>query len=109
MRLINYSVLAAALIAGSTLSAVAGAAEYKVMQKGKKFSPSTLNIKVGDTVVFIIDDKNRHNVYSRTDGHKFNIRKQKPGDASGRTFDKPGKIAIKCAIHPKMRLTINVK
>lgn len=109
MRLNKFSIVAATLISGIALSAGASAAEYKVTQKGKKFSPATLNIRVGDTVNFINDDKHRHNVYSRSAGHKFNIKKQKPGDSNSRTFDKAGSITVKCAIHPKMRLTINVK
>lgn len=109
MRLSVFALFALALVFGFASSPGAVAAEYTVTQKGKKFSPGTLDIKIGDTVKFVNDDKRRHNVYSRTEGHEFNVRKQKPGEANSRKFDKAGKIAVKCAIHPKMRLTINVR
>ncbi len=87
---------------------VAFAANSVVAQKGKQFNPRVLNIKVGDTVTFRNNDKHRHNVYSRTSGHKFRIKKQKPGQSDQVTFDKPGKIEVRCAMHPKMKLVINV-
>lgn len=98
--------LAALLIA--LHSGAAFAATQVVTQKNKQFSPRVLDIKIGDTVVFQNDDKNRHNVYSRTSGHKFRIRKQKPGQSDQVTFDKPGKIEVRCAMHPKMKMVINV-
>ena len=84
------------------------AANSVVTQKGKQFSPRVLDIKVGDTVTFRNNDKHRHNVYSRTSGHKFRIKKQKPGQSNDVTFDKSGEIKVRCAMHPKMKMVINV-
>ena len=60
------------------LSANAGM-DHTVTQKGK-FNPTEIEIKAGDSITFVNDDKTRHNVYSKSVGQKFNIRKQKPGD-----------------------------
>ena len=91
----------------SPLAAHAGS-DHVISQKGKKFSPGEISIKAGDTVTFVNDDKTRHNVYSRTAGHKFKIKKQKPGAKDSITFDDSGVIDVRCAIHPKMKLVINV-
>lgn len=98
--------LAAMLIA--LHSGGAFAANRVVTQKSQKFSPKVLKIKAGDTVTFRNDDKHRHNVYSRTSGHTFRIKKQKPGQSDQITFDKPGRIEVRCAMHPKMKMVINV-
>ncbi len=90
------------------LAAHAGS-EHIITQKGKKFSPGEISIKVGDTVTFVNDDKTRHNVFSRTSGHKFKIKKQKPGARDSITFDSAGLVDVRCAIHPKMKLTIKVE
>ncbi len=84
------------------------AANQVVTQKGKQFSPRVLDIKVGDTVTFRNDDKHRHNVYSRTSGHTFRIKKQKPGQSNDVVFDRTGEIKVRCAMHPKMKMVITV-
>ncbi|MDP6476182.1 MAG: plastocyanin/azurin family copper-binding protein [Alphaproteobacteria bacterium] len=91
--------------------AAAGAhagSEHVISQKGKKFSPGQIDIKVGDTLTFINDDKRRHNIYSKTPGQTFNIRKQSPGARDSITFDDSGTVEVRCAIHPKMRLVVNI-
>lgn len=82
--------------------------EHTVLQKGKKFSPAELNIKVGNTVTFENNDKTRHNVYSKSSGQKFKIRKQKPGARDSVSFDSVGAAEARCAIHPKMKMVINI-
>ena len=107
MRLHKTILIASAFVLAAPAGAVA--AEYTVTQKGKKFSPNLLNIVVGDSVKFVNDDKHRHNIYSRTEGHNFSIRKQQQGESNSRTFTEAGTIRVRCAIHPKMRLTINAR
>ncbi|MDP7343219.1 MAG: cupredoxin domain-containing protein [Alphaproteobacteria bacterium] len=95
------------LAAASAHVAQAGS-EHVISQKGKKFSPGQIDIKVGDTLTFINDDKRRHNIYSKTPGQTFNIRKQSPGARDSITFDDSGTVEVRCAIHPKMRLVVNI-
>ncbi len=85
------------------------AAEHTVSQKGKAFSVQELTIAAGDTVNFENDDDTSHNVFSSTAGHEFNVGIQKAGVASAQKFDKAGTIEARCAIHPQMKLKVNVK
>jgi len=107
MTHITRACLLAAAIAMAT--GIVEAAEYSIFQKGKKFSVTTLSVQVGDTVVFVNDDKFAHNIYSETAGFEFNFRKQMPGEEDILVFDKAIVIDVRCAIHPRMKMTISVK
>jgi plastocyanin len=84
------------------------AAEHVVSQKDKAFSTKTLDIKVGDKVAFRNDDSFTHNIFSLTDAMPFDLGSYGTGQMKAVTFSKPGKFEIECAIHPDMRLVINV-
>ena len=106
MRSLAVAAVSAAAVA---LAANALAAEHTVLQKEKRFEPSTLSVKAGDTLVFRNDDGIVHNVYSTTGGHEFNSGAQKPGSEIKVKFDKGGKVSVRCAMHPKMKLSVTVK
>jgi len=99
-----------ALPAVATLAAnTAGAAqEVVVSQKNKAFSVKKLTVKAGDTVKFVNDDNFAHNVFSLSAAKSFDLGSVGNGGAKTVTFDKPGKIEVECAIHPDMRLDIEV-
>ncbi len=79
-----------------------------VGQKDKSFSVKTLKIKVGDTVAFRNDDSFFHNIYSLSDVQTFDLGSFPQGQARKVIFTKPGKVEVECAIHPSMRLVIEV-
>jgi plastocyanin len=85
------------------------AADLTIVQKDKRFSTLTIQIKAGDRVVFLNDDSVTHNVYSVTKGHEFEIKTQSPGKSDSVKFDRAGVVVVECAIHPKMRLQVNVE
>lgn len=85
------------------------AAEHVVTQKGKKFIPAKVDMKAGDTLVVRNEDRFVHNVYSKTKGYEFNTKAQKQGFELKVKFDKKGVVDVRCAMHPKMRLTVNVQ
>jgi plastocyanin len=99
----------AVVVALMLLPGVAQAAEYRVGQKDKAFSISTLTLKTGDSVVFENDDQITHNVYSAAKGSEFNLRAQAPGAKASVTFTSLGVVEVRCAFHPKMKLVVNVK
>ena len=97
--------LALSFIAGAS---VALAAERTISQKGKVFSESALEIRKGDTLVFLNDDTVVHNVLSTTPGNVFNLGSIAPGHSTPVTFDKVGNLQILCAIHPSMKMSVKV-
>ncbi len=99
----------ATLLAAGFMASGALAAEHTVSQERKKFSERKMTIAVGDTVNFVNNDKITHNVYSSSSGHKFDMGAQAPGTAAKHTFSKPGKVKVRCAIHPKMKITLKVE
>jgi len=84
------------------------AEEFVVGQKDKSFSVKTLKIKVGDTVAFRNDDSFFHNIYSLSDVQTFDLGSFPQGQARKVIFTKPGKVEVECAIHPSMKLVIEV-
>jgi plastocyanin len=97
--------IAAALAATSHAAA---AADLAVSQKDKTFAPGTLAAKVGDTVIFSNDDSVAHNVMSASGAQRFNLGSSKPGTTASVTLEHSGKVEVRCAIHPKMKLEIDV-
>lgn len=99
-----------AIVGGaSLLASVALADEVVISQQGKAFSEKKVSLKVGDTISFVNDDEITHNVYSRSKGHKFDTGAQRPGTSVSHQFTAPGKVKVRCAIHPRMKLTVNVE
>ena len=101
--------LAAALAASATLQAK----EIEVSQKTKAFmmqkSPvQTLHVSVGDAVSFRNDDPFFHNVYSASAAKAFDLGSYPQGQAKKVVFDKEGTVDIECAIHPDMKLRVEV-
>jgi plastocyanin len=85
------------------------AKEFEVAQKNKEFSPNALKIKVGDTVSFKNDDPFSHNVFSLSDTKTFDLGSYPQGQTRKITFDKPGAVEVECAIHPDMKINIEVR
>jgi len=83
--------------------------EARVGQKNKTFSVALLLIKPGDQVIFENDDQITHNVYSTHKGGSFNLKAQAPGVSTSVTFASQGTYEIRCAFHPKMKLSVIVK
>ena len=101
-------ILGTLVAVGISAIAIAGAG-VTVSQKDKAFSEKEITIKPGEAVTFKNDDTVAHNVFSATEGMEFNLKNQAPGSESSQTFDKEGDCEIRCAIHPKMKLTVHVK
>ncbi len=102
--------LAAALVLVLATATTAVAGEHEVVQKGKAFEPAEITIQAGDSIVFKNEDTVTHNMFSRTEGNEFNLKMQKPGEVKDPvTLNEKGTTTIRCAIHPKMKLTVNVE
>ncbi|MES2823859.1 MAG: plastocyanin/azurin family copper-binding protein [Pseudomonadota bacterium] len=84
------------------------AANFIVEQKDKAFSKSTLSVKVGDKIEFKNMDPYNHNIFSLSDIQLFDLGSYPKGESRTVTFEKPGTVDIECAIHPAMKLTVDV-
>lgn len=91
----------AVLSAGSAMAA-------EVVQKNKRFSSDTITVKKGESVTFVNQDPFVHNVYSQSPGMEFDIQTQMPGQSSTIKFDKAGEAEVRCAIHPTMKMKVQV-
>jgi len=95
--------------AGGSTWLRADAAGVTVSQKDRAFAPVAVTMKVGATLVFKNDDDVTHNSYSTSKGNEFNSKAQQPGETASVTFKAPGEVEIRCAFHPKMRMTVTVQ
>ncbi len=107
MSYVLKSLALAAVLAGA--AAPAAAEEHVVAQKNKAFSVKKLTLKVGDSVKFVNEDSFAHNVFSLSATKSFDTGSFGSGGSKSVTFDKPGKVEVECAVHPDMRLDIEVK
>jgi plastocyanin len=103
--------LLAALLAAAALGA--HAKEIEVSQKGKAFTVQkqathSLRVNVGDTVSFRNDDPFFHNVFSASKVKEFDLGSYPQGQAKKVVFDHEGGVDVECAIHPDMKLHIDV-
>jgi plastocyanin len=79
----------------------------KVTIKDLKFTPAKLTIKIGQTVVWTNKDDNDHNV-TADDGSFKTDDNLRPGDSFKYKFDKKGKFAYSCTLHPRMKGVVTV-
>ena len=97
------------LIAASAGMCVAAYAnDHTVGQMGRTFTTANLEIKRGDVVVFVNDDNVPHNISSSSAGNAFNLGSQAPGTSTPVTFTEAGEVDVRCLIHPRMRMTVQI-
>ena len=72
------------------------------------FAVGVLKAKVGDTVTFRNDDEFAHNVFSLSDVQSFDLGSYKKGEVRTVKLTAPGTIEVECAIHPEMKMKIEV-
>ena len=91
----------------ASMNAALASKTHTVSEKGKAFSAKMLEVAVGDTVSFVNDDDIKHNVLISK--MKFDSGLQDMGAQTDVAFDKAGKFKVRCAIHPKMKMTVVAK
>lgn len=96
------------------------AEEVVITQKDKKFTTSqggrapasvaNIKIKAGDSVTFKNEETDvTHNVYSLGPKNAFEIQVQEPGKSSTVQFKEKGSTDVECAIHPGMKIKVDVE
>jgi plastocyanin len=74
----------------------------KIIQRNLAFLPELVVVRRGETVEFPNEDKVFHNVFSVSEGAKFDLGLYKSGSSKVVTFRQPGVIDVYCNIHPDM-------
>jgi plastocyanin len=100
--------LHAAIVIAALVPCAAQAAEHVVSQKNKAFTTKQLKAKVGDKVVFRNDDTFAHNIFSLSEQQSFDLGTFGQGASKEVVLAKDGKLEIECAIHPEMKLVVEV-
>ena len=85
------------------------AESFEVGQSNNQFSKAKMQISVGDTVNFKNNDDHFHNVFSLSDTQMFDLGSYPKGESREVKFTTPGEVEVECAIHPEMRMVIEVK
>lgn len=96
----------ATLIANSALAA-GHATKHAVAIKGFKFSPASLTINVGDTVVFTNEDGAPHT--ATADNGAFDTGRMGKGESKSVEFTEAGSFEYSCGVHPNMKAAITVE
>ena len=104
MRLITYAAIA--IIAGFLCGAAAPS--KLVYQNGRAFSEELIVLEKGVPLTFVNNDTVPHNIYSPTDGNEFDLGSQAPGTATDVVFTRTGDVEVFCAIHPRMKMRVEV-
>ena len=105
-RLSASALLARALVA---ILENASAAQQHVTAMGKQFSTPEVKVAYMDMVIFVNHDEVVHQVFSTTEGLRFNLKRLPPGGASGVKFAKRGVAEVRCAIHRDMQMKVIVQ
>lgn len=99
-----------ALAAAFACLGAAQADTIVVTQRGRLFSPTAIEIKVGDTVRLVNDDAGLlHHAFLEAVSFSFDIGEQNAGQSNEVVFPIAGVFDVFCGIHPKMKLTVTVR
>jgi plastocyanin len=97
----------AGLAVGVSTAAIAATT---ITQKDKTFSQDSATVKAGEKIKFVNDDSVTHNLTIKTPAGvaKPGVQ-EKPGDEIELAFDEIGVNEVRCLIHPKMKMSVEVK
>jgi len=97
------------LLAGAVRVGFALGAEVIVSQKDRAFSPNSVELALGDTLSIHNDDQFVHDVLVNSQNFTFDSGEQGVGQTVQIKFPTAGHYRVTCAIHPKMRLEVEVQ
>jgi plastocyanin len=95
------------IVLGLAAGAALGA-EFEVRQADRLFAPARIIVGRGSVVHFANDEKFVHHAFVDTPQFSADTGDIPPGESRDIVFTRPGVYAIRCAIHPQMKLTVEV-
>jgi plastocyanin len=100
---------AGCLAAVEAICLMAMAAEsHRIVQRGRAFTVAQISIAAGDTLEFSNDDEFIHQIYIQSPQLNFDSEEQPPGQIITVKFPVAGHFEVRCHIHPKMLLKVDV-
>ena len=114
MRPITISAVVAcslALLFGATAASFVPAdAKRIISQKGRRFGPSDVYVKINEDLYIQNDDGNLvHDAYVDSPDFSYESGDINPGSAAVIAFPKEGDFMVLCGIHPVMKLAVHVQ
>jgi plastocyanin len=85
------------------------AAEHEIRMAGSHYHPAAVEARVGDTLVFVNDDVEAHNVFVPTIAFSTDLGRQDPNKPARLLLTKPGAFEVECVFHPGMNAHVVVK
>jgi plastocyanin len=82
--------------------------DLTIKQSNLAFFPKYSTVQVGSTVTFANEDKEVHNIFSKSQNNQFNLGAMAAGSARSLTLDQAGPIVLRCNLHKDMMGTIFV-
>jgi plastocyanin len=82
---------------------------HRVSMLGSLYSPSTINARVGDTLLFVNDDGESHTVFVPTRGFGVDFGPQRPNENREIQLALAGTFRVECVPHANMQLFVNVR
>ena len=80
-----------------------------ITQKERAFSVTNATIAAGSTIRFVNDDEFVHQIYVSSPDFSFDSAEQDPGQSLDLRFSVAGTFEVRCHIHPKMLLRVDVR
>jgi Flp pilus assembly protein TadD/plastocyanin len=80
----------------------------KVYQRELQFEPAHSVMMIGSKVTFINDDREVHNIYSKSSGNQFNLGAMAAGASREIRLETPGPVILRCNLHKDMIGTLFV-
>jgi plastocyanin len=91
-----------------SIGGVMAASMINVIQNHRAFDTASVKPARGDTVRFVNNDQFRHQIYVDSPSFTFESDEQDPGTNVDILFSKAGVFQVRCHIHPKMLLQVEV-
>jgi len=107
-KVVSSSVVVALVVFVATLHPILAAEISTVVQKGRVFATRNLAIDRGGIVRFSNDDDFPHQIAIKGEGLNFESDLQEPGKTIDVPFTTTGRFEVRCGIHPRMQMSVQV-
>jgi len=82
--------------------------DMTIHQSELQFLPRHSVVPVGSTVTFMNDDREVHNIFSKSQGNQFNLGAMAAGTGKSIKFSQAGPVVLRCNLHKDMIGTVFV-